>query len=540
MKRIILFCLSSLLWLTPTVQSMNRYRLTKNLNDLLPASFAAQLSPSVQKGAIKPFFVKPSPDTQTLIVDHRLLPAIFSTRCTETVARMKTLIWQDNRLSGGQDPLQYIAHGFPHLRGDVRCATQKRGMPFDIARETERLQQDPQAFVSFGYNENIETHVHIVHAQKLENLTLNQLMLISDLFDLRSRAFSLNDEQANTFHSLPMEIQKNLLKNYFIRRVVRQVARFSRAALLPAICSAPCLPALQTAMQEVAKVLEEENQAPVSECRLPVVIKDCWWNQREQRIKPQNNVDCLVDRSLKGTKRLRTIDVEAKRGSELDAETKLFSDMLRKRIDNLSSNDNSFIVVGLADNTIDVYFNEMELAKLEALSLQQLDFIIDLNRLALRNSRIILNEAGVRMLSGLPRDMQRNLQRNYDLHMRYTTKLKIKYPRLVSKVANISQVYNRCNRYKVARLAKFAIEAGVIFYGLNWLASLNMMQNRNGALLDALKYKKTFLAGTMAALGVAQKCSPIVMQYFNKKIPALARAGVRVRNLLNAPTVRVA
>jgi hypothetical protein len=193
------------------------------------------LPKDIQTHAVGNFFWQRSPkiinqngtesDPQTLAIDYRLIPAILSFDCVE---QLRNMIWSINFSRRG---------GYYHRPGcdldisrvtNYRTITSKNNINF--FHETKFIRDNPHLFIIFGSQDNIKAYVHASHAKKLEQLTLEQLNFISDLFKAQTNLnkgtklipenadrrikLTLNEAQTDLFYSFPIEVRENLKKHY--------------------------------------------------------------------------------------------------------------------------------------------------------------------------------------------------------------------------------------------------------------------------------------------------------------------------------------
>lgn len=214
----------------------------------------------------------------------------------------------------------------------------------------------------------------------------------------------------------------------------------------------------------------------------------------------------------------------------------------------IRDNPNKFVVFGYA-NKIEFYIHASHIKKLVNLTTEQLSFISDLYRAhvelakkAQRKSlsqvirpKIILNESQARLFYSLPLDIQRNLKMNYRLAASTKAQLAVKAPRVSAGLSRLSRTYTQYDHKPLVQLAKIAMKAGFVYYGLKWAASSKMLQGRNVTLLKLLSHRKKFILGTAVLIVAKDAYGPTVAKCVNRKIPMLGLWARKISNSLKPP-----
>jgi hypothetical protein len=565
MRSKLLLGLSSLLCVAfNQTHAMMRSGQRAGLNDASLSAFLQRLPPEVAKRVVKPFFIQRSTETGTIIIDHRLTPAILPARIIDAVRESASQFNKDRGDQFAYSLQQVTQDPQLHSQGCIKRLYTKSESPFNMLEATDCIRRDPLSFVSFGSRQGItgryrserevkiirdviETHVHISYFEKLEKLNLDQINFIIDLYGYEQANINLNNEQFDIFNSLPHEIQSNLLKNYSIARPPKQIIRLNHAALLPAICSVPCRAELTAAINEVRGIIVNENPNCIPGNKLPIVYKCCSWNDRSKRfvlgeacyavdeayllsddkelINKHMRGEILSDaerkkyESLHQKRRLKIIDLSVAGGRGRETAPHLHAEL--ESAHRALSNRKSFIVCGLADGSINVSFDKSAFDELEKLAKDQSVDLLELIIYLFNNPAASgqLNEPRMRAFETLPQHMQDNLRKNYNIAAAPRT---VVPPVIESRKQKLARLYKRYNNHKLVYITKLAISAGILYYSLKWLSASKMLQHRNGTLNDVLQHKKKFIAGTAMLLGATQKLGPLATSYMYKKLFARA------------------
>lgn len=196
------------------------------------------------QGVVKGFLVEPKRQyTETICVHYGLVPALMSHESRECLMRLRETLFRSKEGIGAG--LKWEIYHINEGCAEKYCCKWKLSFckdkdQFDLFEVTQHVRNNPDHFVFIEFKDTITAHVHASHREILKQLSLEQINFISDLFKawltinhkrdisytVNSKPLdllSLNGKQRDIFYSLPLEVQRNLQRNYGLTKTCPQV-----------------------------------------------------------------------------------------------------------------------------------------------------------------------------------------------------------------------------------------------------------------------------------------------------------------------------